>query len=165
MAKDPGLVNGLAGMEPTPTPNAVHAAHGGYRATVEHSGSAVTVQGQGCREQATSAGASAGVATDSAITSRFGNTIADTVSNQNNHSGAVNIGAKQVEQEGAEQRSAVRISVDPNRSLLGDAMDKAADTVGGWGRDALNTLVEALPGDHAPRKADDARGSTEPVER
>ena len=162
MTKDPELVNGLTGMEPTPMPNAVRAAYGGYSSAVEHPGSMVTAQGRDWREQTTGAAASASVPTATDVTNRFGSTLADTVSNQNNHSGAVNTGAKQLKQEGAEQQSAVRNSVDPNRSLLGDAMDKAADTVGGWGRDALNTIVEALPGDHAPRKADDARESDEP---
>lgn len=145
MTKDPGLVNGLVEMAPAPMQQVVHAAYGANSATVERTGSGVTDQGHDWRRNATEGATLAGIPAASAVMGRFGNTVADTVSSRNTHTDAVSRGERQVEQEGAEQQSAVRTSADPNRSLISDAIGNAADTVGGWGRDALDTLAEALP--------------------
>ena len=98
MAKDPDLVSGLAGIETTPTPNAVHGADGSFRANVKQAGSGVAAQGQAWRGESTGAAASAGVPSASAVTGRFGSTVADAVTNQNAHIGAVNTGEREVEE-------------------------------------------------------------------
>ena len=118
---------------------------------------------QSWRGKATGVAASAGVPTASAVTYRFGNTIAGTVTSQSDHIGVVNTGERQVKQEGVEQQSAVKTSVDPKQSLLGDAMGNAADTVAGWGSDALNTVVGTLPSvshDHAQPKIQNEERNT-----
>ena len=165
MAMDPELLNGL-GIANAPAHAGVNAAYRGYGASVEHSEPGITSLGRTWRGEATGIATSSGVPASSAVAHRFGMTAAGAITRRDTRIEAVRAGGDQVGTEGASQQSNVRTSVDADRSLLGDAIGKAADTVGGWGGGALESLEGALssqPHEQSPLKAPQEGKDPEPA--